>query len=68
MTTEKEQVYIGQSEDIARRLNEHLSNEKLDDADIEKVEIKEVNGGKLSREIEEQKEINNEGGVSDPGI
>lgn len=63
LLSDKEKIYIGQSEDIARRLNEHLSSEKLDELDIEEVEIKEVEGEKLMREIEEQKEIDKLGSV-----
>jgi len=58
---EKNRTYIGQSEDIAERLNQHLDDEKLEDENIDTVEIKEVEGDKLDREIEEQKEIDEYG-------
>jgi len=60
---EKNRTYIGQSEDIAERLNQHLDDEKLEDENIDTVEIKEVEGDKLDREIEEQNEIENNRGV-----
>jgi hypothetical protein len=61
--TTKEKKYIGQSEDVARRLKEHIADGKLDKADLENVEIKEVKGGKLAREIEEQNEITEYKGI-----
>jgi len=60
---EKNRTYIGQSENIAERLNQHLDDEKLKDENIDTVEIKEVEGDKLDREIEEQKEIKKKDGV-----
>jgi predicted GIY-YIG superfamily endonuclease len=65
--TTKEKKYIGQSENVARRLKEHISDGKLDKADLENVEIKEVKGGKLAREIEEQKEIEANDGIVKKG-
>ncbi len=67
LKTEKTKIYIGQSEDVARRLKEHIADEKLDKADLEKVEVKPVDGGKLQREIEEQKEIEDNDGIRKKG-
>ena len=47
--------YVGQSEDIARRLGEHIADKKLDPAAT--VKLKEVLGGKTAREIEEYKHL-----------
>ena len=60
---EKNRTYIGQSENIAERLNQHFDDEKLKDENIDTVEIKEVKGDKLDREIEEQREIDKNEGV-----
>jgi len=54
-------IYIGESGDIAKRINQHLSKKKLDEKNIENVEFKEVEGDKLEREIEEQKGIDKYG-------
>jgi hypothetical protein len=62
--TTKEKMYIGQSEDVARRLKEHIYDKKLDKSDLENVEVKEVKGGKLAREIEEQNEITENKGIA----
>jgi len=60
---EEERTYIGQSENIAERLNQHLADEKLNAQNIDDIEFKEVEGDKLDREIEEQREINKKFGI-----
>jgi len=65
---EEERTYIGQSENIAERLNQHLADEKLNAQNIDDIEFKEVEGDKLDREIEEQREIKKSGGVKGKNI
>ena len=49
--------YVGQSNNIRRRISQHLRVEKLDRKDLGKVRITEVRGGKLAREIAEQRRL-----------
>jgi uncharacterized protein RhaS with RHS repeats len=57
-------TYVGQSGDIAARLEQHLASGKLLEADLSTVETTEVLGGKTAREIAEQLRINELGGVN----
>lgn len=56
--------YIGQSGDIAERLNQHTNSGKLSEDDLADVKIIEVDGGKLLREIEEQRKIDAIDGIA----
>ena len=57
--------YVGQSDDISRRLNQHRQAGNLDAEDFKNVEIIKVAGGKVRREIYEQFTIKYEfGGIS----
>jgi hypothetical protein len=59
-------TYVGQSENIPRRLGEHESSGRFEPGT--KVKSTEVKGGKTAREIAEQKRIDELGGVrSKPG-
>jgi RHS repeat-associated protein len=55
-------LYVGQSGDVASRLNQHVDRGKLHPSSS--VGVQPVAGGKTSREIAEQKRINEHGGVS----
>jgi RHS repeat-associated protein len=50
--------YVGQSGNIAKRLQDHVRSGKLDPSQVKNVKVKEVLGGKTKREIAEQKRIN----------
>lgn len=54
VTKEDGSVYVGQSGNIARRLNQHLRRNKFTQAEIDNARVIPVPGGKLSREIREQ--------------
>jgi len=55
--------YIGQSQDVMKRLLQHLQKGKLPEENIGSIEMTPVPGGKLAREIAEQGKINGNGGV-----
>jgi hypothetical protein len=56
-------TYVGQSGNIAARIEQHVASGKLLEADLSSVKITEVLGGKTAREIAEQLRINELGGV-----
>jgi len=56
-------TYVGQSGDIATRLDQHLATGKLLPGDLPSVQTTEVLGGKTAREVAEQLRINQLGGV-----
>lgn len=56
-------TYVGQSNDISRRLQQHVKSGKLDENELQNVLRTEVLGGKTAREIAEQKAINGLGGI-----
>ncbi|WP_217697942.1 polymorphic toxin-type HINT domain-containing protein, partial [Sinomonas mesophila] len=56
-------VYVGQSNDILRRLAEHVRSGKFTAADAAAAAIQPVSGGKTQREIAEQMMIDRLGGV-----
>ena len=56
-------TYVGQSGDIATRLDQHLTSGKLLPEDLGTVQTTEVLGGKTAREVAEQLRINQLGGV-----
>jgi RHS repeat-associated protein len=62
-STASGKTYVGQSGDIAARLEQHLESGKLLEPDLSTVETTEVQGGKLAREIAEQQRIDQLGGV-----
>jgi hypothetical protein len=62
-TSASGKTYVGQSGDIATRLNQHLGTGKLLPGDLSTVQATEVLGGKTAREIAEQLRINELGGV-----
>jgi RHS repeat-associated protein len=56
-------TYVGQSGDIAARIDQHLASGKLLPSDLPSVKTTEVLGGKTAREVAEQVRINQLGGV-----
>ena len=63
--------YVGQSNNIERRLAEHVRSGKISQEAADAAARTEVTGGKTAREIAEQRRINeitNGVGASDPGI
>ncbi|MBP9760765.1 MAG: DNRLRE domain-containing protein [Candidatus Magasanikbacteria bacterium] len=62
-TTKDGLDYVGQSQDITKRLQQHMKSGKLDANDLLQVKVKEVPGGKTQREIAEQMRINELGGI-----
>ena len=56
-------TYVGQSGNIAARLEQHLASGKLLASDLSTVQMTEVLGGKTQREIAEQLRINSLGGI-----
>jgi RHS repeat-associated protein len=55
--------YVGQSGDIATRIEQHLASGKLLPGDVASVQTTEVLGGKIAREVAEQVRINGLGGI-----
>jgi RHS repeat-associated protein len=55
------ELYVGQSGDVANRLDQHVNSGKLDAGSS--VGVSAVPGGKTTREIAEQKRINEHGGI-----
>ncbi|GAA3619405.1 DUF6531 domain-containing protein [Microlunatus ginsengisoli] len=55
-------VYVGQSNDIDRRLSEHVNAGKFTQDEVDKAARQEVLGGKTQREISEQTMIDRLGG------
>jgi hypothetical protein len=63
--------YVGQSNNIDRRLAEHVRDGKITQEAADAARRTEVTGGKTAREVAEQRRINeltNGVGASDPGI
>jgi hypothetical protein len=56
-------TYVGQSGNISNRLGQHVSNGRVSPEGAAAAERTNVTGGKLSREIAEQRRINELGGV-----
>ena len=50
--------YVGQSKDVAKRLEQHFKKNKFDPDDIADVKVTEVVGEKIQREVFEQRTIN----------
>ena len=57
-------TYVGQSRNIAARIQQHINSGKLLTKDIGSIRTTEVLGGKTAREIAEQRRINELGGIS----
>ena len=55
--------YVGQSRNIPRRIDRHLSTGKLLESDLSTVRTNEVLGGKIQREVAEQLRIDALGGI-----
>ena len=55
--------YVGQSQDIRRRLQQHLNSEKLPANELPNVQSQDVFGDKTAREIAEQRRIDSLGGI-----
>ncbi|MDA8139174.1 MAG: hypothetical protein M0036_11035, partial [Desulfobacteraceae bacterium] len=55
--------YVGQSDDILRRLSQHIRSGKLKPSELENVKMTEVLGGKTAREVHEQLRINDLGTI-----
>jgi hypothetical protein len=62
-TTYTGKTYVGQSGNIAARIEQHLATRKLLVKDISSIRTTEVLGGKTAREIAEQMRINALGGI-----
>ena len=62
-TSKSGKTYVGQSGNIAERIEQHVASGKLLPKDLSSVKITEVLGGKTAREIAEQLRINELGGV-----
>ncbi|HET6881835.1 MAG TPA: polymorphic toxin-type HINT domain-containing protein [Pirellulales bacterium] len=62
-TAKNGKTYVGQSNDILRRLLEHIASKKLKKSDIVTIKYRPVSGGKLAREIAEQFRIQALGGI-----
>lgn len=62
-TSSSGRTYVGQSNDITRRMGEHIRSGKLFESELPNVKRTEVLGGKTSREIAEQLRINGLGGI-----
>jgi hypothetical protein len=59
-------LYVGQSGDIAARMEQHVSSGKLDpDAEVN---VTPVEGGRTQREIVEQRRIDQQGGVENERV
>lgn len=56
-------TYVGQSGDIAARIDQHLASGKLLQKDLSTLRTTEVLGGKTAREVAEQLRINQLGGI-----
>jgi hypothetical protein len=63
VTAQSGKKYVGQSQNMANRLNQHVSIGKVSPADAAKAKTTPVDGNKIAREIAEQKKINELGGV-----
>jgi hypothetical protein len=63
ITTKSGKKYIGQSKDIGKRLKQHNKSAKFKSDEIVDVKVTEVKGNKLSREVFEQRKINDSGGI-----
>jgi hypothetical protein len=61
-TASSGKTYIGQSSNIAQRVDQHIASGKL--ARVTPVQTTEVLGGKMTREIAEQLKINELGGIN----
>ncbi len=62
-TASSGKTYVGQSGDIAARLEQHIASGKLLEAELPNVTRTEVLGGKTAREVAEQLRINELNGV-----
>ena len=60
--------YVGQSGNIPARIQQHINSGRLLIGDIASLQVKEVLGGKLAREIAEQLRIDKLGGIYQNGI
>ncbi len=59
ITTKSGKKYIGQSKDVGKRLKQHINSGKFGSDKIVDVKVTEVNGGKIQREVFEQRTLNN---------
>jgi hypothetical protein len=62
-TASSGRTYVGQSGDIAARIEQHLASGKLNPAQLNTVRTTEVLGGKTAREVAEQLRIIERGGL-----
>ncbi len=63
ITTKSGKKYIGQSKDIGKRLKQHNKSAKFKSDEIVDVKVTEVKGNKVSREVFEQRKINDASGI-----
>jgi hypothetical protein len=63
-----DEVYVGQSGNITSRLGQHVSTGKFTQAKVDAAQRFEVLGGKTSREIAEQLNLDSFGGRDAPGV
>jgi RHS repeat-associated protein len=59
--------YVGQSSNIDRRLRRHVKNGKVSQKEADGAKRTEVKGDKFDREIEEQRQLDQAGGVNKTG-
>jgi hypothetical protein len=62
-TASSGKTYVGQSGDIAARLERHIATGKLPASELPNISRTEVLGGRTTREVTEQLRINELGGV-----
>ena len=56
-------TYVGQSQNIPHRLQQHIKAGKLSPDELPNVKVTPVSGGKTAREIAEQRRIDELGGI-----
>jgi len=62
-TSASGKTYVGQSKNIATRIQQHIASGKLLRKDVSTIKTTQVLGGKTAREIAEQLRINKLGGI-----
>ena len=63
VTATSGKTYVGQSKDVGKRLEQHVSGGKVSPDAAAKAKTTPVGGGKTAREVAEQKQINKQGGT-----
>jgi hypothetical protein len=63
ITQEDGQQYVGQSGNIDKRMAQHVANEKFTQAEVDAAQRTFVPGGKTNREVAEQLQVDDLGGI-----